>query len=260
MKEKQVKTFQKTVLGFYRASGRDFSWRHTTDPYHILVSEIMLQQTQVKRVEEKYPEFIKRFPTVSKLARAHIQSVLKMWQGMGYNRRALNLHKAAQKIVKDYGGIIPKRTEELVALPGVGPSTAGGVLAYAYNTPVVFIETNIRRVFIHHFFPKQESVSDNELLPYIEQTLDHDNPRQWYWALMDYGTHLSSVTVNPNRRSKHYSRQSAFEGSVRQVRGEILRQSLAGSYDPDVIAARLQKTPKEVGEIEKEMRKEGLIA
>lgn len=260
MKEKQIRAFQKTILDFYRTSGRDFSWRRTIDPYHILVSEIMLQQTQVKRVEEKYPEFIKRFPTVSKLARAHTQSVLKVWQGMGYNRRALNLHKAAQKIVKEHGGIVPKTMEKLVALPGVGLSTAGGVLAYAYNIPVVFIETNIRRVYIHHFFPEQESIPDNALLPYIEQTLDRNNPRQWYWALMDYGTHLSSITVNPNRRSKHYSQQSTFEGSVRQVRGEILRQSLAGSYDPDVIAARLRKTPKEVGEIEKEMRKEGLIA
>lgn len=183
----------------------------------------MLQQTQVDRVIEKYKEFTRVFPTVRALAKAPLPDVLKAWQGLGYNRRALMLKKAAEDIVIKYGGKVPASVEELDALPGIGVHTAGAICAYAYNQPVVYIETNIRSVFIHHFFRDRSGVADAELLPLIEQTLDRKNPRDWYNALMDYGTFLKQEHANPARRSKHYTRQSRFQGSDRQIRGHIIR-------------------------------------
>ena len=185
------KSFQKHIWKYYHSSGRDFAWRNTKDPYAILLSEIMLQQTHVSRVEEKYPQFLSVFPTVAELANASLASVVRAWQGMGYNRRAKHLKHAAEIITEQYSGYVPDAWENLVNLPGIGPATTGGVLSSAFNKPVVFIETNIRRVFIHHFFQNKEGVGDREILPLVEQTLDHHNPREWYWALFDYGTHLA---------------------------------------------------------------------
>jgi A/G-specific adenine glycosylase len=195
-------------------------WRENTDFYWVLVSEVMLQQTQVNRVLQKFPEFITAFPTIEALARASIEEVLRVWQGLGYNRRALNIKKAAELIARE------GMAQDLTVLPGIGANTAGSITAFACNKPVVFIETNIRRVFIHHFFADAEGIHDQELIPLVEATLDSNNVREWYWALMDYGTELAKTVPNPNRRSKHYTKQSKFEGSDRQVRGEIVRQLL----------------------------------
>lgn len=183
----------------------------------------MLQQTQVSRVEKKYPEFLRAFPTVKKLANAPTSEVLKVWQGMGYNRRALALKRAAEGIVVEHKGKIPSDPELLEALPGIGHYTARAVCAFAFNAPYVFIETNIRRVYIHHFFPRSKNVPDKKLLPLIEETLDRKNPREWYTALMDYGSTLPKTTLNPNRQSKHYIKQKPFRGSNREVRGKILK-------------------------------------
>lgn len=215
--------FQAQIYAFYKNYKRDFPWRHTNDPYYILISEVMLQQTQTYRVLPKYLEFLKRFPTVEDLASAPLADVLTVWSGLGYNRRARFLQQVAKIIVEAYQGNVPSDPKQLDALPGIGHTTASAVAAFSYNRPVVFIETNIRRVFIHFFFPEDKFVSDKTLLPLVAQTLDKDNSREWYWALMDYGAHLASKVGNPNRRSAHYTKQSAFEGSVRKVRGEILR-------------------------------------
>lgn len=210
------------ILRWYRRNGRpDLPWRKTRDPYHILVSEIMLQQTQVDRVMEKYHRFIKRFPTVEKLARAKRSSVIKAWQGLGYNRRAIYLQQAAQEIINI--GRWPKTAEALQTLSGVGPYTAAAVVVFAFNSPVTMIETNIRRVFIHHFFPNRTRVTDRQLLPLITDTLYRKNPRLWYSALMDYGAIALQHVTNPNRRSRQYTRQSPFTGSDRQIRGAIIR-------------------------------------
>lgn len=220
----EIHAFQKTVYEYYRAHGRHhLPWRKTTNPYRIMVSEIMLQQTQVSRVKMKYKEFLKTFPTVKALAESSLADVLRVWQGLGYNRRAKMLHKAAQEVVEQHGGHMPRDFDTLTKLPGIGPSTAGGICAYAYNMPIVFIETNIRRIFIHHFFHNAEGVGDAEIRPLVEATLDRNNPREWYSALMDYGTHLAETVPNPNRKSRHYTKQSAFSGSKREVRGAVLR-------------------------------------
>lgn len=219
----KVAAFRHEVWKYYKKNGRnDLPWRKTTDPYKILVSEVMLQQTQVPRVIEKYKSFLKKFPTVQKLAKAKLSDVLKEWNGLGYNRRAKYLHDAAKVVVGEYDGDMKEALAH--ALPGVGPYTRAAVRTFAFNEPHTMIETNIRTVFIHHFYQGRTSVTDKALLPLIEQAAEDQDPRTWHWALMDYGSYLKRSGVRNNSQSKHYTKQSKFEGSLRQVRGEILRQ------------------------------------
>lgn len=184
-----VSAFREMVLYHYRQHGRPMAWRDTTDPYRILVSEIMLQQTQVERVSTKYPEFLAAFPDFTSLAQAPLADILAAWQGMGYNRRAIALQKCAQRVMNEYGGVLPADVDTLATFPGIGWATASSICAFAFNMPVVFIETNIRRVFIHFFFSDGSSVNDAEILPIVERALPDDS-RVWYWALMDLGTAL----------------------------------------------------------------------
>lgn len=215
--------FREFIWQFYHHNKRDFAWRNTNNPYHILVSEIMLQQTQTHRVIAKYEEFIAAFPTIESLAQAPLRDVLSVWQGLGYYRRARFLHQLAQKVVDEYAGVVPDDPKTLQALPGIGPNTAGSICAFAFNCPTIFIETNIRAVFIHSFFSDKSQVSDKEILTWIAATVDQHNPREWYYALMDYGVFLKAHTANPSRKSAHYTRQSKFEGSDRQLRAKILK-------------------------------------
>ncbi len=217
---------------------RDLPWRNTCDPYAIMLSEIMLQQTQVARVQKYWARFLDLFPTVDALASAETSLVLEMWQGLGYNRRALALKRCAEVCSRDYGGTLPRSREELVALPGIGPATAGGIRAFAYNEPEVYLETNVRTVFLHELFCGREQVPDKEIIPHVERTCSADNPRSWYYALLDYGNFLKSTLPNPSRRSKHHSRQSTFEGSRRQKRAELVRVVLA---QRDVSLVNLQR-------------------
>ncbi|AEE16952.1 A/G-specific adenine glycosylase [Treponema brennaborense] len=221
----RVSDFQQTILDQYRQSGRSFPWRETSDPYRILVSEIMLQQTQTERVLPKYEAWLERFPTARSLADASLADALGLWNGLGYNRRARFLQEACRAVCSSYGGVFPRTADELDALPGIGPYTARAVCTFAYGTPEVFIETNIRSVYIFFFFTaaRDSAVSDKELLPIIDRTLYRADPRTWYYALMDYGAVLKKKVVNPNRRSAHYTKQSKFEGSLRQARGAVLR-------------------------------------
>jgi A/G-specific adenine glycosylase len=188
----------------------------------------MLQQTKVSRVLERYPRWLERFPNFATLASASPAEVLAEWQGMGYNRRALWLQRIAQTITVDFNGKLPEIPEELVKLPGIGANTAGSITAFAYDKPVVFIETNIRRVFIYHFFADANGIDDKQLMPLIAAAVDAEHPREWYYALMDYGSHLAKSVPNPNQRSKHYTVQSKLAGSRRELRGEVLRRLLEG--------------------------------
>ena len=208
---------------------RDLPWRRTRDPYIIWLSEVMLQQTQVPRVEARMPAWLDRFPTVQALAQAAPSDVLDAWQGMGYNRRALALHGAAQRVVEDWGGEFPRETRDLVALPGIGPATAQGIRSFAFDLPGVYLETNVRTVFLHHFFPDAAApgAATDEIAPFAVPQDDADTPRAWYYALLDYGAYLKKTLPNPSRRSAGYSRQSKFEGSRRQKRAHIVRMLLA---------------------------------
>ncbi|HHJ98795.1 MAG TPA: A/G-specific adenine glycosylase [Actinobacteria bacterium] len=231
------------VWRHYEEHGRDdLPWRRTTDPYNVLVSEVMLQQTQVTRVVPKYEVFMREFPTVESLASASLGMLLGAWQGLGYNRRALALKRAAEIIVTEHGGEVPTTLDGLTALPGVGHATAAQVLAFAFDVGVPFIETNIRSVYLHEFFPDAEDVPDAAILPLVEATLDEGRPREWFWALLDYGAHLKATGGNPSRRSRHHTRQSRFEGSNRQLRGRILaalagQEPLGDRLDTDSTAA-----------------------
>ena len=224
VKKDQIARFQKKIWEFYEREGRhSLPWRKTKDPYKILVSEMMLQQTQALRVIPKYEEFLKRFPNVRALAEAPLSDVLALWSGLGYNRRALFLKRAAEAVVSEKKGIFPKDAEGLEELPGVGPYTAKAVATFAYSQTYTFIETNIRSVFIHEFFPDTQDVRDEQLYPLIKKAVDAANPREWYYALMDYGSFLKKSGANPSRKSAHHSVQSAFKGSLREIRGGILK-------------------------------------
>jgi A/G-specific adenine glycosylase len=188
----------------------------------------MLQQTRTECVQRKYPLFVDRFPALSDLAGADTASLLRAWRGLGYNRRALALREAARRIVDIHGGIVPDDPAVLATFPGIGPATAASIAVFAYDVPVAFIETNIRRVHLYFFFPGRAGVHDREILPYVERTLDRRRPRYWYTALMDYGVMMKSALPvvrepDPNHRSAHYTRQARFEGSDRQIRGRVLR-------------------------------------
>lgn len=217
------KTFQRKIWQFYRTHKRDFPWRTTHDPYRILVSEVMLQQTQTERVVPYYTRWLKLFPTFRALARARQADVLKAWQGLGYNRRALALKRCADQVVHMHRGKLPRDVKELQNLPGIGPYTAAALCVFAFDMPVPMIETNIRRVYLQYFFPRRHNVPDAEVLMRIEKTMDHKHPREWFYALMDYGALLPKLLPNANRRSRHYAKQSKFEGSHRQVRGAVLK-------------------------------------
>ncbi|HPV28755.1 MAG TPA: A/G-specific adenine glycosylase, partial [Deltaproteobacteria bacterium] len=216
--------------------------------------------TQTGRVMEKYEAFLSRFPDFAALAKTDLNSVLQAWQGLGYNRRAVSLKETAVRVIEEHDGILPKDLNELMKLPGIGPSTAGAILAFAYGIPVAFIETNIRRVFIHFFFSDREDVKDSEILPLVEQTLDRENPRDWYYALMDYGAMLKTKLPNPNRKSAHYTRQAPFEGSNRQIRGMILKLLLSlGPLREGELIGKLNREPSRVRTILHEMQREGFI-
>lgn len=217
------KQFITTIYDYYKNNRRAFEWRENITPYRVVISEIMLQQTQTERVAQKFLQWLTLFPDFETLARASTRDVIAAWVGLGYNRRALALQTLAQRVVHEFDGQLPDDPETLVTFKGIGPNTAGSICAFAFNKPTVFIETNIRAVYIHHFFPGHEKVHDKELLPLIELTLDRQSPRDWYYALMDYGVKLKKEHKNPSRKSKHHTVQSRFDGSERQIRGMILR-------------------------------------
>jgi A/G-specific adenine glycosylase len=255
-----IPAFRQMVLSHYEQYGRDMAWRNTTDPYQILVSEIMLQQTQVDRVTTKFPEFLRAFPDFASLATSPLANVLTVWQGLGYNRRAIALQKCAIRVMNEYDGVLPADVDILATFPGIGRATASSIAAFAFNMPVVFIETNIRRVFIHFFFTDTDTVSDAEILPLVEQALYRNNPRVWYWALMDLGSALKKTVPNPNRRSVHYTQQSPFEGSDRKIRGTLLKLLLKYQFlEEEEIIGCVAEDPHRVQRMLGALEEEGFI-
>lgn len=264
-KNRLTEQFKKTIWKYHSENRRDLPWRNTHDPYKILVSEMMLQQTQVSRVLIKYKSFLKKFPNAKALASAPLRDVLLEWQGLGYNRRAMYLKKTAEVVTKELKGRFPNTAEALMKLPGIGQSTAGALIAFSHNKPSVFIETNIRSVFMHFFFKNTSSVSDTMIKELVEETLDTENSREWYYALYDYGTMLkkssNKETRSIHRNSKHYKKQSKFAGSNRELRSKIIKYLLSSK-----ITRNINQISKEIGTrndlIEKNlktMQKEGLI-
>lgn len=262
--KREILIFQKKIYDFYKLNRRDFVWRSKITPYNIVVSEVMLQQTQTSRVVSKFLQWIKKFPDFSSLAQATTQQVLLAWQGLGYNRRGLALHAFAQRVEKEFAGKVPEDPVVLETFKGIGPNTAGSICAFAFNKPVVFIETNIRTVFIHEFFKDQKNIHDKQLLPLIEQTVDQESARDWYYALMDYGVHLKTVLKVSNKASKHYAKQSKFIGSKRQVRGAVVRVlskmgSVSYSELEQLVDMELPDNQYTVEDVLQDLEKDGFV-
>jgi A/G-specific adenine glycosylase len=255
----KIKAFRAHVLAYYQESGRDFPWRQTRDPWAILVSEIMLQQTQTDRVLPKYLSWLEAYPEPAILAAAPLAEVLGLWSGLGYNRRALALVRTAAHIASS--GRFPDDEKSLLELPGIGPYTARAVLAFAFDRPVVLIETNIRSVFLHYFFEGEVGVTDARIAPIVELTLDRKDPRAWYYALMDYGVMLKRRFGNPNSRSAHYAKQSPFANSNRRIRGSLLKElRLRGRADADDLSSVLPFSRERVEKALFELKAEGFVA
>ncbi len=257
-----IKSFQNIIWEYYAKHRRQMPWRNPEpngmyDPYKIMVSEIMLQQTQVQRVLPKYQEFLMFFPTVQYLAASDLAAVLKVWSGLGYNRRAKFLWAAAKDVVRLFDSLMPSSVEQLVRLPGIGPNTAAAIVAYAYDQPVVFVETNIRTVIIHHFFDQESNIADQVIRDIVEKSLPNANFRDWYYALMDYGSYLKATAGNKSRQAKVHAKQSTFHGSKRQIRGLILR-CLAKS-PLNLVDLSLKTNDERTATVCAELQKEGLI-
>lgn len=266
----RLEEFSATVWERGRELYRDLPWRDTHDPYAILLSEVMLQQTQVSRVMGRWEQWLETFPTIADLASAPLPPVLELWQGMGYNRRALNLKRCAEEVVAMHDGVVPSDKKALLALPGIGPSTSAGVRIFAFRQPDMYLETNVRAVFIHELFPGRESVADKELVSLVEATCPQDaRVRAWYYALLDYGAYLKKTMPNPTRRSKHYTRQSKFEGSHRQKRAYLLRRVIDDALSTEDFArdlaqserasGRQEPSVEEVRAILDELEREGFV-
>lgn len=226
-----AREFQELVWTSGRTLYREMPWRSEPTPYRVLVSELMLQQTQVTRVIPKFEAFMKRLETIDELAESSLADVLVLWSGLGYNRRAKFLWQAALEVSLRFDGKLPRAQKELVSLPGIGPNTAAAILNYAYEIPTAYVETNIRTVYFHHFYQDQTDIGDRELLRLVDQTMDREHPREWFWALMDYGSHLKATIGGRLDQSKHYKKQSPLAGSVREMRGRILKQLALGPHD-----------------------------
>lgn len=268
--EAALASFREKVWERGRALYRDLPWRNTRDAYAVMLSEVMLQQTQVARVLGRWEQWLDAFPTVADLAAAPLPPVLELWQGMGYNRRALNLKRCAEEVMGRFGGEIPRSNADLQSLPGIGPATAAGVRVFAYAEPDLYLETNVRAVFLHELFPDEETVSDAELRPLVVATCPQGpEVRDWYYALLDYGAHLKKTLPNPSRRSKQHSIQSKFEGSRRQKRAYLLRRVLEGAATTEALAEDLNAAETaagrtavptdEVAGILRELEQEGFI-
>ena len=196
------RSFTSAVRRYYREHAREMPWRSRRSPYRVLVSEVMLQQTGVPRVIPKYLEFIRTFPSLRSLAGASVGEVLAVVEGTRLQQAGPRAALRGGHHVREHSGRMPRTVEELSGLPGLGRATASAFLVFSFNVPLVFIETNIRRVFIHFFFPGSKSVTDSRILPLVEKTLDRAEPREWYYALMDYGAMLGRSGENANRKSQ----------------------------------------------------------
>ena len=217
-----LSAFKALILTFYAQHGRPFIWRETCDPYAILVSEVMLQQTQTGRVVPKYEAFLSRWPDFSSLAEASTESLLSVWKDLGYNRRSLNLGKRA-KMTEAWDWTIPNDRVLIESLPGVGKATSAAIRSFCFGEKSVYLETNIRRVLLTAFYPEQDEVKDKDLeLLLHDLSLINEDMKIWYYALMDYGVLLKALLPNANKRSAHYTKQKKFENSNRQIRGQLI--------------------------------------
>jgi A/G-specific adenine glycosylase len=256
----EIKEFRKIILSYYNEAGRNFPWRGA-DPWGVMVSEFMLQQTQTERVIPYWENWMRLWPNPAALAEASMEEALRNWSGLGYNRRCYHLKNSASIITTEHNGKVPETTDALLQLPGIGPYIAGAIVCFAYNQPAVFIETNIRSTFIHCFFPDRDDVKDSEIFPILKKMLYKKDPRTWYYALMDYGVSLKKLTENPSRRSAHYAKQSPFIGSFRQARGKVIKTLASlGSSNTEELLITCDLSEEKLYRVLDRLVKESLVA
>jgi len=221
MDKKRIREFRKMIFTWWKTHRRDLPWRRTHDPYKILVSEVMLQQTTVRRVLLKYKEFLLKFPDIRSLQKAPVADVLRAWSGMGYNRRALYLKKAAAL------GNIPKTEKELLKLPGVGKYTARAILIFAFKKDTAAVDTNIRQIITHFFFkdtPQKEKI----IQEVADQLVPVGKSWEWHQALMDFG----AIALKSRAKSRDPSKKSIpFKKTNRYFRGRIIDILRGGSIE-----------------------------
>ncbi|NHI93999.1 MAG: Fe-S cluster assembly protein HesB [Candidatus Lokiarchaeota archaeon] len=256
MNQLKIKAFQEKIFAWWERHKRSFPWRKTNNPYKILVSEFMLQQTQTTRVKEIYRAFLRIFPTIESLAKSKPSEVLRFWSQnrLGYNRRALWLHEAANQIVKNEN--FPKTIKELRDLKGIGPYASRSILIFAFNSNIATVDTNIRRILIAEGFAREET-SDKDLLEIATQLLPKDRSRDWHNALMDYGAiKLTSIKTGIKPRSK----QSKFKGSNRQFRGKVVEYLTKINVAEKEKIIRACKIPKDkIEQVLNSLIKDGLV-
>jgi A/G-specific adenine glycosylase len=269
------------ILGWYDATGRLLAFRATADPYAVLVSELMAQQTQAARAADAWTAWMARWPDVASLAAAPVADVVRAWQGLGYNRRAVNLHRAAKVIVERHGGVVPSSVAELEALPGVGPYTARAVAAIAFRAPVGAVDTNVRRVLGRISAGGPEAVPGTAMQVLADALVPRDRPDAWTHALMDLGARLCRSTrprcadcpaiawcryaagERPATAARRPARrpEPAFQSTNRWLRGRILDRARAaddGAWVPfdDGIGTH---EPRAVREAVVALESEGLL-
>ena len=251
------RAFQDRVLSWFQEHGRDLPWRRTVDPYAILVSEVMLQQTQVPRVVPRYQAFLERFPAARAVAAAPVADVLALWSGLGYNNRAVRLREACGLMVERHGGSLPVDEPDLLALPGVGRYTARAVQAFAWNRDVAAVDTNVRRVLVHEL-GLDPALPQTDLEEVALAALPRGRSREWHHALMDYG---SAVVTSRGSGIGPRHRQSPFAGSRRQVRGAVLRALLAEpqGVTSTALAGALQVDASLLEEALEGLERDGLV-
>jgi len=256
----EIAEFKNLVFLNYQQQGRKFPW-HFADPWGVMVSEFMLQQTRAERVIPYWENWLKLWPLPKALTDASMETALRAWSGLGYNRRCRYLKESAAIIVNENDGKVPETPRALLLLPGIGPYMSSAIACFAYNYPTVFIETNIRSAVIHNFFPDRNDVRDSEIIPILEAALDRDDPRTWHYALMDYGAFLKSTTVNPSRRSAHYTRQSPFNGSFRQARGKVIKALISiGQCGAEELKRASGLEEKRLYEVLEKLKEESFVA
>jgi A/G-specific adenine glycosylase len=219
LQKKEIQSFQKHIFSWWKTHRRDLPWRHTHDPYAIYVSEVMLQQTQVSRVIEKYQEFLSAFPTVQTLYASPLSDILKIWKGLGYNRRAGYLKQTIDAIVKQYKGVFPKKDTELLQMKGLGIYTARAICIFAYKQDIAAVDTNIRQIISHYFFHDiQPSVKDIQTV--ADQLVPKGKSWEWHQALMDYGAlEMKGVKDKIKKKRNHIT---PFHKTDRYFRGRIV--------------------------------------
>jgi len=251
-----VESFQSKILEFYQQNRRSFPWRMTTDRYAIMVSEVMLQQTQADRVACRFPLWLERFPDVQTLASASLREVLDAWSGLGYNSRGQRLHRAASMVVEQFEGEVPSDPARLIELPGIGAYTSRSIPVFADNLDLAAVDTNIRRVLIHEL-NLPESITPKALMEVAEEVLPKGRSRDWHNALMDYG---AMELTSKKTGIAPLTRQSSFKGSRRWYRSALLRELLAtGELSRESIEERYADCPHGIGSIVDSMVEEAMI-